>query len=621
MKKYFFRFIILPLWLMLSVSVFASNDQNLPEIEPPFWWAGMKSPDLQLMIHAKDISSAKAIINYPGVIVESQVSVENPNYLFLNLKLSEDVQPGTFEIKFILGKKTLYTSNYELKKRREGSAERKGFDNKDVIYLLMPDRFSNGNPNNDSQEPMIQKANRSEPNGRHGGDIQGITNHLDYLVDLGVTAIWPTPVLENNEPAYSYHGYAITDLYKVDARHGTNEEYTNMIREAHKKGLKVIMDLVLNHYGTGHRWTNDMPMKDWSNVWPEFTRSNYRGGAISDPHGAESDRDKMYRGWFDHHMADFNQKNPFVTNYLIQNSIWWIEYADLDGIRQDTYPYSQKDALAQWMQRLRYEYPNFSVVGEVWLNYPPQVAYWQENNKNKDGYNSHLNYVMDFPLRHALVSALNEDNGWDRGIARLYESLSLDFVYENPDQIMNFADNHDTDRLFSALGEDKDKVKMAMTFLLTVRGLPQIYYGSEILCAGKENQGHGVMRNDFPGGWENDPINAFVADGRTADQNEVFNHIRTLLHFRKDNPVMQSGKLTHYIPEDGVYVYFRHDSENAVMVILNNNKSSKTIDCKRFQESLASYSNGTDVLYRTYFDHFGSIEIPAKSSRVIQLNK
>jgi glycosidase len=621
MKKYFLQFIMLPFWLMLSVPVLASGDQTPPSIEPPFWWAGMKSPDLQLMVHAKDISLTKAMINYPGVSIESQVSVENPNYLFLNLKLSEDVQPDTFEIRFIIGNKTIFTSNYELKKRREGSTDRKGFDNKDVIYLLMPDRFSNGNPNNDSQEPMIQKANRSEPNGRHGGDIQGITNHLDYLVDLGVTAIWPTPLLENNEPAYSYHGYAITDLYKVDARHGTNEEYTNMISEAHKKGLKVIMDLVLNHYGTGHRWTKDMPMKDWSNVWPEFTRSNYRGGAISDPHGAESDRNKMYRGWFDHHMADFNQKNPFVTNYLIQNSIWWIEYADLDGIRQDTYPYSQKDALAQWMQRLRDEYPNFSVVGEVWLNYAPQVAYWQENSRNKDGYNSNLNYVMDFPLRHALVSALNEENGWDRGIARLYESLSLDFVYENPDQIMNFADNHDTDRLFSALGEDKNKMKMAMTFLLTARGFPQIYYGSEILCVGKENQGHGVMRNDFPGGWANDPVNAFVAEGRTADQNEVFNHIRTLLHFRKDNPVMQTGKLTHYIPEDGVYVYFRHDSDHSVMVILNNNKSAKTIDCKRFQESLAGYTSGTDILYRTYFDHFGTIEIPATSSRVIQLNK
>ncbi len=620
MKKTLIFLILITSVRFLSLQA-ATNKQDPPVIEPPFWWTGMHHSELQLMVYAKDISLTKASLNYAGVQLVSQVSVENPNYVFLNLNIRVNALPGNFPIEFKIGKKIVYTAAYELKQRRTGSADRMGFNASDVIYLIMPDRFSNGNPENDSQEEMIEKADRSNPNGRHGGDIQGITNHLDYLSDLGVTALWLTPVLENNEPAYSYHGYAITNLYQVDKRHGTNSDYVKLVDQAHARGLKIIMDMVFNHYGTGHRWTNDLPMKDWVNVWPEFTRSNYRGGTISDPYASENDRNRMYRGWFDHHMADFNQKNPFVINYLIQNSIWWIEYANLDGIRQDTYPYSEKEAMAMWTKRLQDEYPGFSVVGEVWLNYSPQVAYWQQNMKNDDGYQSGLKYIMDFPLRSAMTSAFTEDNGWDRGIARLYETLSLDFLYSNTEHIVNFADNHDGDRLFSSVGQDINKMKMVMTFLLTTRGLPQLYYGSEVLSSGKEHEGHGFIRKDFPGDWENDPQNAFTEAGRSDDQNEVFTHIRTLLHFRKDHAVMQNGKLMHYIPEDGVYVYFRYNENETVMIILNNNKNSKNIDCKRFTENISAFKTGTDLLHRTNFESLDTIEIPAMTSRVIQLHK
>ncbi len=618
MKNYRFLLLFIPLWMLVNSLVVAGNDPAV-SIEPPCWWAGMKNPNVQLMVHGKDISFTKAVIRYEGVELVSQTLVQNPNYIFLNLKMSPEVKPGKFEILFMKDNKPVFTCEYELKQRMEGSAQRKGFDNSDVIYLIMPDRFANGNPDNDSQEIMLEKADRSNPNGRHGGDIKGVSDHLDYLADLGVTAVWLTPVLENNAQAYSYHGYAITDFYKVDPRHGSNEEYAAMVEKAHTKGLKVIMDMVFNHYGTGHWWTNDLPMHDWVNEWPEFTRSNYRGGTISDPYAADADRNQMSKGWFDGHMADLNATNPFVETYLIQNSIWWVEYAGLDGIRQDTYPYSDKNAMSNWMNALNNEYPGFSVVGEVWLNYTPQVAYWQSNTKNKDNYDSKLDYVMDFPLKYAINSAFNEQNGWDKGILRLYESLSLDFVYNQPDHIVNFADNHDCDRIFSALGEDKQKMKMAMTFLLTVRGLPQLYYGSEVLSTGFEHQGHGFIRNDFQGGWQGDQTNAFTADGRTADQNEVFNHIRTLLNFRKENKVMQNGKLKHYLPQDGVYVLFRYNDNESVMVILNNNKEEKTITGKRFAESLNGFKSGNDLLHRTYYENFESIVIPGMSSRVIQL--
>lgn len=573
------------------------------------------------MVYGQNIGETRVTIDYPGVKTIRVSAVENPNYLFIDLEISEAAVPGVFEIIFTQKGKTTYKATYQLRQRREGSAMREGFNSSDVIYLLMPDRFANGNPDNDDMPGMLEKADRKNPDGRHGGDLEGIMQKLDYFTDLGVTALWLNPVVENNMPAYSYHGYAITDFYKVDPRFGDNETYRKLVEKAKKKDIKIIKDMVFNHYGTGHWWTNDLPMSDWVNEWPEFTRSNYRGGSLTDPYASDFDKDKMLRGWFDVTMADLNQKNPFVANYLIQNSIWWVEYADLGGIRMDTYPYSFQSFMKEWMQRLMAEYPNFSVVGEVWLNVSPQVAYWQENDHNFDGFHSKLNYVMDFPLKYAIGKAFNEDNGWSSGVAALYESLSLDFLYGDTDKIVNFLDNHDMDRIATTLKEDIRKQKLAATFLLTIRGTPQLYYGNELGTPGEEYKGHGQMRNDFSGGWPDDTHNAFEAGGRTTEQNELWNHFRTLLHYRKKTEVLQTGQLTHYIPEDGVYVYFRYNDEQTVMVILNNNQELKTIKLDRFVENLQGFKTGTDLLHRTYFEDLNEISIPAMDSRVIELKR
>jgi len=606
--------------LVLSITAF-SQKIKIDRVDPPFWWSGMNNSQLQLMVHGQNISQAKAIIDYKGVKLERTVLVESPNYVFLDLIIDNDALAGNFDINFVKGKKTVATYNYELKKRTKAPESYTGFDNSDNIYLLMPDRFANGNPDNDNMPGMLEMADRKNSNGRHGGDIQGIENKLDYLKDLGVTAIWINPLLENNMPAYSYHGYAMTDLYKVDPRFGTNEDYKNLVAKAHEKGLKIIQDMVFNHLGTNYFWKDDLPSSDWYNEWPDFTRSNYRGGAVNDPNASEYDYNKMVKGWFDKTMADLNQHNPLMANYLIQNSIWWIEYLDLDGIRQDTYPYPYKDFMATWMETLLNEYPNYNVVGEVWLSYPQAVAYWLENDNNKDGFHSHLTNVFDFPLMYAITNSLNQDNGWSTGIAQLYELLSQDYVYSDPNKLVLFADNHDGDRLFSKLGEDLSKFKMAMTILYTLRGIPQLYYGTEILMTGFEHQGHGFIREDFPGGWENDTIDAFTSEGRTEEQNIAFNFVKRLMNWRKTNMAVQQGKLTHFIPEDGVYVYFREYKDECVMVILNNSKEDKSLDLNRFTEITKNYSQGKSVLDRTFLDNLETVNVKAKSPMIFELSK
>ncbi len=608
-------------FLLLGSSAFAQKKTEQINIEPPFWWVGMQNAELQLMVHGKNIGETRVQLKAEGVKLERVSAVENPNYLFLDLSVSESAKAGFFEISFLKSGKVIHTVNYELKARKQGSASRQGFTSADAIYLLMPDRFANGNPANDDIPGMLEKADRKNPDGRHGGDLEGIIQKLDYFNELGVTALWLNPVLENNMPANSYHGYAITDFYQVDPRLGGNEKYLELVEKAHKKDLKIIKDMVFNHYGTGHKWTNDLPMSDWVNQWPEFTRSNYRGGTLTDPYASEADQDKMLRGWFDVTMADLNQRNPFVSNYLIQNSIWWIEYADLNGIRMDTYPYSFKEFMQEWMLRIRTEYPDFSVVGEVWLNSGPMVAYWHDQKHNFDGFNSHLNYVMDFPLKSAISRAFNEANGWSTGVNALYESLSMDFVYGDPNTIMNFLDNHDLDRIATTLGEAINKQKLAATFLLTIRGVPQLYYGNELGTPGLEHKGHGQMRNDFAGGWPGDSKNAFTAEGRSPDENELWNHFRALLHYRKNTPALQNGRMTHYIPEDGVYVYFRYDEKQTIMIVLNNNNQEKTIKTARFAENLKGFDKGTDLLHRTWFEQLDEISIPAMDSRVIELKQ
>ena len=609
------------LLFLFATSVVSAKGIAIDRVDPPYWWTGMKNHHLQLMVHGNRLAETSPVVNYPGVKLESVLHVQSPNYLFINLIIETDAKPGKVTISFMKGKKTVVSLPYELKQRDASLGSHEGFDASDVIYLLMPDRFANGDTTNDDVAGMLEKADRNNPNGRHGGDIKGIEDHLDYLSDLGATAVWINPLLENNQPAYSYHGYAMTDFYKVDPRFGSNNDYIILVQEAHKKGLKVIQDMVFNHCGTNYFWKDDLPTNDWYNQWPGFTRSNYRGGVVTDPHASKSDYKKMVAGWFDTSMADLNQDNELVANYLIQNSIWWIESTGLDGIRQDTYPYPYKDFMAQWMLRVLEEYPDFNVVGEAWLSYPVSVAYWMENDRNFDGYHSHLTNVFDFPLMYAISKAFNEQEGWSTGTAELYEIISQDFVYSYPENLVLFADNHDGDRLFSKLGEDLNKFKLAMAFLMTTRGIPQIYYGTEILMTGLEHNGHGDIRKDFPGGWPGDALDAFTETGRTKEQNEAFNYLKTLMNWRKDKAVIHHGKLTHYIPQDGVYVYFRYTDNESVMVLLNNTDKAKTVDGKRFKDNLSGYTKGHSVIDGKKVENLQSITVPAKSPLIIELEK
>lgn len=609
---------ILVIALALSTQLFAKKAE-VSRIDPPNWWIGMNNPNLQLMVYGENITETWPELSYEGVELKKVSRLESPNYLFLNLHISADVKAGSFEIRFKNGKKLVDSYTYTLNTRSDDPSLYKGFDNSDVIYLMMPDRFANGDEENDEVDGMLEKPNRKNPLGRHGGDIKGIMNHLDYLDDLGVTALWIIPLLENNMPQYSYHGYAITDYYKVDPRLGTNEDYKALVKKAQNKGLKIIMDMVANHCGTGYFWNDDLPSEDWYNQWPEMTKSNFRGTAQIDPNVAGYDYDKMVKGWFDVTMADLNQHNEFLAEYIIQNSIWWIEYLGLDGIRQDTYQYAYKDFMAEWMQRILCEYPDFNVVGEAWLNYPPMTAYWLDNESNQDGYRSHLTNVFDFPLMYAVNKAFNEKESWDTGLARLYETLVQDYLYSDPMKLVVFTDNHDGDRFYTKMQEDIRKFKLGMAFFMTVRGIPHIYYGGEILMTGKEHDGHGYIREDFPGGWEKDKVNVFTGEGLSAEQKESLGFTRRLLNWRKGNETVQFGKFTHYLPENGVYVYFRHTDEASVMVMLNNAEEEKTVQLDRFSENLEGYIGGKSVLTRAAYDKLDQIKIPAKSPLIIEL--
>jgi neopullulanase len=591
----------------------------IDHLEPPCWWVGMKYNTIQLMVHGKDIGKTTATVNYSGVKVKGCTST-GPDYLFIDLQIAGNAKPGTLTIDF-KEKDKLYTSwKYELKARTQGSAKRQGFTPSDFMYLIMPDRFANGDPDNDDMPGMLEKADRSNPNGRHGGDIKGISDHLDYLEKLGVTTLWCTPLLENNLPAYTYHGYAVTDLYRIDPRFGTNESYREMVNAAHQKGIKVVMDMVFNHFGTYSWWMKDLPQKDWVNQWPEFTRSNYRGGVISDPYRSKYDEKKMADGWFDVTMADFNQKNPYVAKYLIQNSIWWMEYAGLDGIRQDTYPYPDKDFMAEWMRVLREEYPNINVVGEVWINYTPQVAYWLDNKQNPDGYRSWLTNVFDFPLMGGIQKAFAENDGWDTGLARLYELLSQDFLYSDPSKLITFADNHDVERVYQ-VQQNVDQVKMTLAFLATTRGMPMIYYGTEALSDRGNLEGDPGKRKDFPGGWKGDDANMFTGKQLTPEQQDMLAYTTQLFNWRKSCKTVQLGKLTHYIPEDGIYVYFRTLGKESVMVVMNNHKEARTVSTARYAENLSPYSKGKDVMSGSTVKNLETLEVPAKSVRILELTK
>ncbi len=597
---------------------------QVQKIEPEFWWSGMKNTELQLLVYGKNISDLQPEFS-DEITIKEVLKVENPNYLFITVE-TKNIRPKKVKISFKKGKKTVQSFDYEFKERKQNSAQRKGFDSSDVIYLLMPDRFANGNPNNDSTQNTTEKANRSIDGGRHGGDIQGIIDHLDYIEDLGATAIWSTPLTEDNEKTYSYHGYACSDLYKIDPRYGSNEDYVRLGSELHKRNMKLIMDFVPNHWGLHHWLIQDLPAKDWIHHWEGgengFKRSNYRQTVHYDPNASQYDTKGCLDGWFDTTMPDMNDRNPLVVNYLIQNAIWWIEYASLDGLRVDTFPYNGKEAMAHWTKQVMNEYPDFNIVGEAWLHDQAQLSFWQKDSKIAEivGYNSHLPSVMDFTLHDAIMVAFNEnEQHWDNATIRFYDNFVNDFLYPNIDNILVFAGNHDTQRIHTVFGGDVNKYKLAMTLILTVRGIPQIYYGDEIGMQGDKGKGDGDIRRDFPGGWKNDPQNAFTESGRTVEQKQYFDFTKKLLNWRKNKSVIHQGKTTHYVPENNVYVYFRHNEKESVMIIINNSDKPQAVDTKRFKENIKSYTKGKDVVSEKEFSLNGTLEIQGKSSLVLEL--
>lgn len=610
-------FIIILLFCISGFSVFAEKG-TIDRVEPPFWWAGMKSNQLQLMVHGDNIAGSTVVIEYPGVSVQSVASPENPNYLFVNLDLATDVKPGEFDLVFSKNKK-LINYKYELKAREKGSAARIGFNSSDVIYLITPDRFANGNPNNDNVEGMKETANRADYNGRHGGDIQGMINSLDYLEEMGFTSIWVNPVLENNMTQVSYHGYSTTGFYKVDSRYGSNEEYLQLKTELEKRGMKLIMDMIFNHCGSEHWWLNDMPSKDWFNYYPDYKITNHRRTVNQDPHASDIDKKIMADGWFVPTMPDLNQNNPFMANYLIQNAIWWTEHARLDGIRMDTYPYPDKKLMAEWTKRMLEEYPHFNMVGEEWSTNPAIVSYWQKGKLNADGYTSWLPGLMDFPLHNSVVTGLNEKEDWGTGLIKIYEGLANDFQYPDAGKLVIFPDNHDMSRIYTQLNENDKLLKLATTFFLTTRGIPQIFYGTEILMKNPGTGEHGVIRSDFPGGWVGDKINAFTGEGLSEKQKETQEYFKKIMNWRKNQPVIHTGKLKHYPPENGIYVYFRYNDTESVMVILNKNDEGKNLNTEHFKESLLGYTSGTDIISGMKMNNLEKINVPGGAAMIIEL--
>lgn len=602
------------LLLLFTITTFAQVDK----VEPPFWWSDMNRSDVQIMFYGKNIAQNEVSVSN-GIIIKEIQKTENPNYFFVTIN-TKNVSPQNIVFTFKNGKKS-FTKNYELKQRKENSRFRESYNSSDVMYLLMPDRFANGNPNNDSHPSVTEKYNRDLPGGRHGGDIEGIIKNINYIHELGATAIWSTPLCEDNDERYSYHTYGQSDVYKIDPRYGTNEDYLRMSQELHKKGMKNIMDYVTNHWGWKHWMINDLPTRDWIHQFPEFTQSNYRMTTQFDTNASKRDAEHCMDGWFVKSMPDLNQSNPLVLNYLTQNAIWWIEYADLDGFRVDTYSYNDKEGIAKWTKAITDEYPHFNIVGEVWMNDQAQMAYWQKDSKIGaiQNFNSYLPSVMDFTLHEAISSTFNEDQAtWDKGIIKVYQNFTNDFLYPNIDNILTFIENHDTQR-FNHLYPDFKKYQLAMTLLATVRGIPQIYYGSEIGMAGNKDKGDAYIRQDFPGGWNGDKNNAFTASGRTDVQKKYFDFTSKLLNWRKNKSVIHSGKTTHYIPENNVYVYFRYDEKETVMVIINNNPEKQTIKTNRFLENIKNYTSGKDILGNASFDLKNDISIEGKSALVLEL--
>lgn len=610
------KIVILATFVMLAVSGFASR---IERVEPMSWWTGMKTP-LQIMLYGDDLQGFSARFDHSDVAVTAVNTADSPNYLFVDVLIADSAPEGDYILILERGDERLEVC-YPIAHRRKGSASRSSFNSSDMVYMVMPDRFANGDPSNDSTVDTAEKVNRTDHHGRHGGDIQGIIDRLDYISELGATTLWSTPLLLDNEPTYSYHGYACADYYKIDPRYGTNQLYRKMVDEAHRRGIKVVMDVVTNHCGLAHWWVADAPFKDWIH---EDARTNNIFSTAPDPNASRYDTELCSRGWFDAPMPDLSLENPYLLQYFTQVFVWWVESANIDGLRVDTYPYNHKESIAQWTANIRAEYPNLNIVGECWTSSPAMVAYWDGATKNRDGYSSNLPSVMDFPFQEAIGAGLSASSpGWGEGLMKVYNSLSHDFLYEDPRTLMTFLDNHDTERFGDLVKGDVRKMKLGLVMLATMRGVPQLYAGTEFMFRSADlSQGHGSARVDFSGGWKADKKNLFAKSGRNANERELFDFTKKLFSWRKDQSVVHSGSTTHFIPEDNVYVYFRHNSTEAVMVVVNGSESSVNIDWSRYAEIAMDYSDlGLDVLTDQKIKVGEPLTISPMNSMVIKLNK
>lgn len=592
--------------------------KNAPVAEPAFWWTGMKDKTVQVMINGDGVRDALPEINREGVRLDSVVRLDSPNYLLLYLNIGSDAVPGKFPITLVNGKKKTRIE-YELRAR--GAKQYTPFSSADLLYLLMPDRFANGNTANDDDATLNHpvKSDRENPNGRHGGDIEGITKHLGYIDSLGVTAIWLTPVLENDMPGGSYHGYATTNYYKIDPRFGTNDDYCNMIAEAHKRGLKVVMDMIFNHSGVCHKWMTDMPSKDWYNHTDGSVLTNFRLSTANDPYRSDYDYDRTTNGWFVPAMPDLNQRNPHLLRYLTQSSIWWIEYAGIDGIRMDTHPYADPEGMSKWLAAVLNEYPDYNIVGECWYGEAAGTAFWQKGSRlNKTGIDSNLPTVMDFPTMMLARDAFKTQSTRLTGLNAIYDRLALDYLYEDPQHVLTMLDNHDSDRFLLEMPENLGWWKQAFAFMLTTRGIPQMYYGDELLMHGSKEGSDGFVRRDMPGGFPGDKVNAFVDAGRTDMQREAWNFISRLANWRRGNEVISKGSLKHFMPENGVYVYERSYKGKRVVVMMNGTDSENVIDGTIYCEIMPEGTTLTDILSGEKITIAREMRLPARALYILE---
>lgn len=624
MKNFLFYLAALPI---LFACTAAFDPESVPDaaqgqisrVEPPCWWTSMKTP-LQLMVYGDNISEwSVRLEGLSGVKAGSVHTADNPDYVFVDVQIGPGAQTGTAWLVFSKeGESFKYP--YEILQRSEGSASRSSFTTKDAIYLIMPDRFSNGDKSNDNTEDTEEKADYEAFFGRHGGDLKGIEDHLDYIAELGMTAIWCTPLLEDNQPESSYHGYACTDYYNIDSRFGGNEEYLRMVQAAHRKGLKVIMDIVPNHCGDRHWWYGNAPFEDWYHVWPEYMHSNCCFSVQNDPYASDKDLAEMEGGWFDSSMVDMNLDNPYLLQYFKQWGVWWMEYAGLDGMRVDTYPYNEKYPMSQWCAAIRNEYPNINIVGEVWSVNVPGVAYWQAGNPNIDGFDSNLPSIMDFKLQSAICRGFNEENvNWDEGMVRIYDTISDDIYIHDTQNLMIFPGNHDTDRIADVLNGDKDKMKMVMALMATLRGYPQIFAGDELMQRSRDlSQGHGGLRVEFPDNWAQDP-----------QMKEIHDYASALLNWRKGASEVHDGSTIHFLRRDNTYAYFRYDKEAVAFVYLNNRSEAIELPWSDYQEFTAAGArrrgagsaalvNGVDVVSGKNINFGETVTVPAHSALVVE---